>query len=76
MVVCYKKVGGCTQASRRLTDLIQNPTCLCMEVQNYLTEYALNTASIGLNGKPSTISYEGMYRAARAAKKGLDPKSY
>ena len=42
------EVGGCTQASQRLADLIWSPTCLCKEVGGFLTK----CESIPLESKP------------------------
>ena len=42
------EVGGCTQASQRLSDLIWSPTCLCKEVGGFLTK----CESIPLESKP------------------------
>ena len=44
----FKEVGGFTQASRRLSDLVEPQICLCKEVGVYLTRCARITASITL----------------------------
>ena len=46
-----KEVGGRTQASRRLPNLIKTPTCLCKEVGDYLVKYTNFAATIFLNSE-------------------------
>ena len=41
-------VGGCTQASWRLSHLIRHQTCLCKEFGGYLTRCALPRQSLKL----------------------------
>ena len=47
--------GGCTQGSRRLSDLIWPPTCSCKEVGGYLTRFVRIARSITLN-RPSSVT--------------------
>ena len=49
IIFIFQEVGGCTQASWRLSDLVQPSTCSFKEVGGYLTRCAHNAASIALN---------------------------
>ena len=51
----WKEVKGCTQGSRRLSDLIWPPTCSCKEVGGYLTRFVRIARSITLN-RPSSVT--------------------